>query len=94
VPAAGAAYTDLSGTTVSFCAATASGTMTIQAGGTLRVADAVSAAQTTPAGPDCPSAARRERAADHRRRIVNDGTIDADAWQTEPFNPAADARRC
>ena len=85
--AAGPDYTVTAGATISLCGVHEFGTLTIQAGGTLRVADAVSAAQTTPSGPDCPSAGDVNELRITADRIVNHGHIDADARQAEPFTP-------
>lgn len=89
VSAIGPDYTVLAGVTISLCGSHTFGTLTIQAGGTLRVADAVSNTQTTPTGPDCQSAADVNGLRILADRIVNHGHIDADARQAAPFTPGA-----
>jgi hypothetical protein len=87
VSVTGTDYTVLAGVTISLCGAHTFGTLTIQSGGTLRVANAVSTTETTPTGQDCQSGTDVNELrilADH---IVNHGTIDADAKQAEPFSP-------
>jgi hypothetical protein len=80
-------YTVRTGATVSLCGSHSFGTLTIESGGTLRVADAVSAATTTPTGPDCQSGSDVNELRIRADRIVNHGRIDADARQAEPFTP-------
>ena len=89
VSAIGPDYTVQAGVTVSLCGSHTFGTLTIQAGGRLRVADAVSAAQTTPTGPDCPSAGDVNDLRILADRIINHGHIDANARQAEPFTPVS-----
>lgn len=80
-------YTVLAGTTISLCGVHNFGTLTIDTNGMLLAATAVSAATTTPTGADCPSAADVGELRIRADRIINHGTISADAVQPEPFTP-------